>query len=827
MLLPKEPVTRPRLVHAARFLLDWLAGIYIERALTADGQKIKVAMPDGIIEPAFRSWAEVLGDAPAKLVEPKALRAVIEEAIAEAQMRQTDRFAPRFGRSHAVEMLRGFGESVDRARFASPRGLRFRPWLYGALRLPPVPATGPTEDDLHLRARIDALTADERAGTTEFSVDETETLRDLSPLSELPSLTKLALRSAHLLTDLSPLKTLTRLANLLVEATEPPDLSPLASLPHLRCLHVSADERLDLGPLRSLTELEELAVSGCEDLSPIEGFHSLRKLDLSGYNVQPRLESIRKLVGLRQLELHGIKGEPTDVLRPLRSLVHLQLYSCEALSDVSVLGQLTELEYLDLGMSPVTDLSPLKLPKLRFLRLFGTSIRSWPPLRDLPCLEELNVMCTPLGGLAGVEGGLALRKLEVGPTGVRAFADLRPLSGLTRLETLHLDSFEHLSDLSPLQSLTRLRVLDAGDSAVRDATPLARMTSLEHLTLARTAIESVAPLAGLPNLRFLSVEQCRELRSIRPLAACPKLEEIDCSECDLLVGPKSVSELRAPVPEPRQAKQFPSAGPALHRAGAVTAFDARAHLPKRPPEGWSLPEREHDDEDVFWIEAEHSARIMMALVERNEAHVLSLHIWRHDRTRMPDKQAARILRRFRAADAFVENDDTMLDEAPDVRLFVARAHAASPDTWGAHRVKGALIRVEEPTDGPEEDPSGPEADVRHHLPSPLPAGWSVRATAKEPEDVACLLSAPEAAMTASIRAAEASDLRELVVSLMPTGQGVARTVSDDTARGLLGHFRRRGAFAETSAGPIARAPGMRIFIAPVKMGARREPASSN
>src|ERR1019366_6401461 len=113
-------------------------------------------------------------------------------------------------------------------------------------------------------------------------------------------------------------------------------------------------------------------------------------------------------------------------------------------------------------------------------------------------------------------------------------------------------------------------------------------------------------------------------------------------------------------------------------------------------------------------------------------------------------------------------------------------------------------------DDPAEDPAGRESDVRHHLPSPLPAGWSVRATAKEPEDVACLLSAPEAAMTASIRAAEGSDLRELVVSLMPTGQGVARTVSDDTARSLLGHFRRRGAFAETSAGPIARAPGMRI-----------------
>jgi hypothetical protein len=343
---------------------------------------------------------------------------------------------------------------------------------------------------------------------------------------------------------------------------------------------------------------------------------------------------------------------------------------------------------LDLHLSLVTDLGALaSLQKLRVLDLYGTGIRTWPPLRDLPRLEELNVALNFLPGLAGVEHALALRKLNAGPSAVRAFSDLTPLAGLSRLEELHLGHLRHLVDLSPLRGLTRLRVLRVAGSAVGDLRPLAEMTALENVTLSSTLVESVEPLVGLPRLRFVGLSQCPRLRTIRPLGGCVALESVDCDDCEALQGPASLEELRAQRVDPQPAKRFPSAGLPTNRAGTVARFDARAHLPKRPPEGWSLPERGPDEDYVFWLDAEQRVWIGMTLLSRDDAHLVVVHMFRHDCAPLTDEEAGAILRRFRASGAFVETDDSPAGEVPGVRCFIARAHAASPDTWEAWRAR--------------------------------------------------------------------------------------------------------------------------------------------
>jgi hypothetical protein len=583
-------------------------------------------------------------------------------------------------------------------------------------------------------------------------------------------------------------------------------------------LGLEADEGLDLSPLRSLRLLGELSISDCDDLSPLEGLTSLKKLSVCAGRVQPNLEPLRGLVGLRHLSLHGMKIDPSGVASSLGSLVSLTVSSCEAPVDTRALARLRELEVLDLGLSPVTDVRALaSLQKLRVLDLCGTGIRTLPPLRDLPRLEELNVALNYLPGLEGVEHALVLRKLNAGPSDLRAFSDLTPLASLSRLEELHLDQLRHLVDLSPLRGLTRLRVLHVADSAVGDLRPLAGMTALENVTLSGTFVESVEPLVGLPRLRFVGLSQCSRLRTIRPLAACAALESVDCDDCEALQGPTSLEELRAPRVDPQLAKRFPSAGLPTNRAGTVATFDARAHLPKRPPEGWSLPERGPDEDDVFWLDAEERVCIGMTLLSRDDAHLVVVHMFRHDRGPLTDKEAGRILRRFRASGAFVETDESPAGEVPGVRCFIARAHAASPDTWGAWRARGAFLRIEEGADdGAARGRDVPVPDVRQHLPSPLPPRWSVHATTKQAEDVACYVSAPDGEMTVFLHADPASDLLQLVVSIAPPRGGSVKVVADELARTMLTGFRGRGAFEESSFGPFARLPGARMFVAPIK-----------
>src|ERR1019366_2355987 len=749
MRLPKEPINRTRLVRGARHLLDWLGWIYIDHVLGLEaGHKTSGALPDHFYEDSYDTWAELLREAPSALLKPDVLRLIVEVAIAESQLRTAERFERRVGRARVVEMLREVGRAGNAERLASTQGQRFRAWLAGAMTMPAPPATGLTPDDLRLRAKVDSLTDDQRLAYADAYVDSAKTLRDLTPLCALPALRKLNIPSAPLLVDLSPLTRLTE----------------------LRDLELSAPTLRDLWPLRALTGLEELRISGCDDLSALEGLPALTQLAISARHGAPDLEPIWKLAGLRRLSLYDMKLESTDFVRALPSLVSLTLGSCEPLTDVSALARLADLEELDLSHCPVRDVSSLKLPKLRVLDLEATAIRSWPPLRDLPRLEALNVKFTALTSFAGVEVGLSLRTLEVGFSEGPGLADLAPLAKLTRLETLQLEELPQVADLSPLGALTALRVLAVIDTAARDLSPLASLAALENVGLTGSPIGRVEGLAGRP----------------------PR------------------EQLRAPPPA--EAKRFPSAGAAVNRPGAAVVVDVRGHLPKRPPEGWSLPERDHGDLGVYWLEAEHDTMVLVVLWSKDDQHLLMVQLWRRDGSDMTDKQAARILRRFRASDPFIENDDMIVGDVKHARCFMALAHAASPDTWGAWRTKNPLIRVEANDDAS----AWASADVRNHLPSPLPAGWSIRPT-REPDDVACIVSAPEAEMTVLL-STTGGDAVKLAVSLMPPRGSRATSVGDETARALLARFRGRGAFEESASGPIARAPGMRFFVAPPKGG---------
>ncbi|HEX4448634.1 MAG TPA: leucine-rich repeat domain-containing protein [Polyangiaceae bacterium] len=801
----------------ARLLLDALAWMYIGRVVAVEGDKKRLTIPDAYHEDSYDRWQEVLREAPRALLEPAKLRRIVEEAIGESQLKVSDRFGGRLGERRVVELLRGFVKALDLGQFVAPEARPFRDWVSAVLALP-LPESGATPDDLLLRAQVDALSEADRQSTTDIEIASGETLTDLRPLAELPSLRSLYIFPAPALVDLGPLMGLSGLEVLRLSAPTLRDLSFLRGLPRLRRLELSAAENPDLAPLRALTHLEELSVEGCDDLSPLEGLRALTKLTVSIRHAQPRLEPLRHLVGLRELHLHGVKLESADVVLPFTSLVSLTLGDCEPLADLGALGRLTDLEELDLALSPVTDLSPLKsLSKLRVLDLYATPIRTWPPLRDLPRLEELNVMGTELRGFAGLEHAQALRQLEVGPSEAPGFSDLTPLAALTELRSLYFDTLTDLTDLSPLRALTNLQSLYVGDSAVHDLTPLVGLTALENVSLPGTAIEDVAPLAGLPNLRYLFLQRCQSLRSIEPLAANRSLESVDCSDSDALRGPSTLEELRNPPPETQARKRFPSAGPPVNRPGTLPAFDARAHLPRRPPEGWSLPERGDHEQAVFWMDVEDDARATLMLLNEKDDYLVMIHLWRNGGLPVTDKLAGRILRRFRASDAFIESEELLAGDVPGVRCFIARAHAATPDSWGDWRSRAPLLRIEAAVgenDSDSDTTAGNpgESDVRHHLPSPLPRGWSVRPT-KEPADVACLISAPEAEMVALLRLAPSSDAHELVVSVFPAAGRGDQWVKDEEARALLTPFRQRGPFEESRPGAFERARKMRIFVA--------------
>ena len=147
------------------------------------------------------------------------------------------------------------------------------------------------------------------------------------------------------------------------------------------------------------------------------------------------------------------------------------------------------------------------------------------------------------------------------------------------------------------------------------------------------------------------------------------------------------------------------------------------------------------------------------LWSRNDQHMLSVQLGTRD-GRPTDKQAARALRRFRACDPFVETEYEALqvEGLPELRAFIAKAHAASPDTWGVVKERRPYLRIEAPDEAAVGEERSAEADVRNHVPSPLPEGWSERAARNATPDTAVVLETPYADVSVWLLREDGSDV---------------------------------------------------------------------
>ncbi len=146
-----------------------------------------------------------------------------------------------------------------------------------------------------------------------------------------------------------------------------------------------------------------------------------------------------------------------SVVRPV-DLGHLSLRGARALSDVSPLAGLANLEILDLSGTGVSDVSPLAgLANLEILYLSGTGV-----------------------------------------------SDVSPLSGLANLEFLSL-SGTGVSDVSPLAGLANLKLLNLSGTGVSDVSPLSGLANLEHLDLSGTGVSDESPLAGIKDLQIIGL----------------------------------------------------------------------------------------------------------------------------------------------------------------------------------------------------------------------------------------------------------------------------------------------------------------------------------
>ena len=324
------------------------------------------------------------------------------------------------------------------------------------------------------------------------------------------------------------------------------DLSPLATLTSLMYLNVGANQVVDLRPLTNLTNLTGLSLwnNQVTDISPLRSLTSLVYLNLANNRVSD-LSSLADLINLETLDLFDNEIVSIIPLTDLENLKHLILTE-NHIEDFSPLAGLASLRELRIKRNPIIDLHPLSeldLTDLKYDPVLDPASRafpseSWIPdaglraavrgelglLPDVPLTREymqqlyyLYAHDLSISDITGLAFATNLRELHLSKNPI---TDLRPLSNLTHLESLHLWALSPNTptlDLRPLATLINLTKLSLANSRISDVSPLSGLKQLRSLHLSHNHISDLRPLAGLAQLRTLLI-QGNPITDFTPLA---------------------------------------------------------------------------------------------------------------------------------------------------------------------------------------------------------------------------------------------------------------------------------------------------------------------
>ncbi|WP_145358040.1 leucine-rich repeat domain-containing protein [Alienimonas californiensis] len=299
---------------------------------------------------------------------------------------------------------------------------------------------------------------------------------------------------------LAKLSGLTNLKVLRLKTVSVDDLTPLEGMTELRELDVrfsnvgdAAMDSVAKLPNLSALKLERSAVTD-DGLQKLSAEQPLRVLDLdTGFSDPLPILAEKGYTDLRALELDRTDIYGAEGFAPLKQFKELRLLSLQEAypydEDLQpVLGELTNLESLNLRQTPVTNaLMPTvgELTNLKTLNLAEVSAVTEPGLKELAPLtkmEDLDLWATGATDatmtevIAGFENltALSLQQTKVGDEGLKALADLKQLERLDLSETQVTDeSVAVLKALPNLQSLTlkNTEITSEGVAELQEANP--------------------------------------------------------------------------------------------------------------------------------------------------------------------------------------------------------------------------------------------------------------------------------------------------------------------------------------------------------------------
>ncbi len=315
----------------------------------------------------------------------------------------------------------------------------------------------------------------------------------------------------------------------------------------------SGDAELRLGSLPRFTNLQKLDVDTAVTAENIQGLslesisayfdspveaasvikhpENIREL---GFNSGAEsLEGLQAFENLETLSIDYSELDTIDQMVNAKKLKKLTLIADASLEDFTVLGKLTDLEWLELEATGLRSLNfAQNLQNLKGIEVRDAEIRSLAGLENCTSLRSLSVTdCIELKDLSLVQEFTDLEELTLD---VPYQCPDPELGGLKNLKKLTLEQYE---DCSFLQDMTGLTQLHLSGCTFPENMDFSKLTSLRDFSYTYTTgvAMDVAVVESIQSLERLSLNGVTTYHDISGLFAMPKLKELDISgmECEI------------------------------------------------------------------------------------------------------------------------------------------------------------------------------------------------------------------------------------------------------------------------------------------------------
>lgn len=243
----------------------------------------------------------------------------------------------------------------------------------------------------------------------------TNGLKTLDGVEKLDSLEELAI-DHNFVSSLEPLRGLNRLRELRFYENQVSDLAPIAHLTRLTHLDAGKNRITSIEPIRNCTALKVLSLyrnTTVESLEYIRNFRQLCDLNISLMDKPDfSLEILSQMTELKNLRVQNMVKSNDELvyIRNLRKMQQLTMGINDAVTDISMLDNYPELEYLDIHSNNVTDISVIRnYPNLMKLVMYRNKIQDITPLKDTPKILAVFMFENPVSSYDTV---LTMTQLE-------------------------------------------------------------------------------------------------------------------------------------------------------------------------------------------------------------------------------------------------------------------------------------------------------------------------------------------------------------------------------------------------------------------------------